>query len=278
MPMTEPIDLDMLAEEARSGSKEALERLVMEVQGYIYNLALRMLQLPMDAEDATQEILVKLITHLGQFRGDSRFTTWMYRVASNHLLNRVQTGKERLLTFDGLAAGLEESLSAGETGMEEAYADSELSEQVKRHCTLGMLVCLSRRDRIVLVLGELLGLAGDEAASVLGLSSAAYRQRLSRARQKLVSFIAQQCGVVNTASACRCHKHVDRKLKAGQLDPTNPMYPDGTPPPRRFNPPTPPDSVEAQALALLCSHPTYAPSADFVQTLRHMFTADDSAL
>lgn len=69
------------------GSKEALELLVARHQRWIYNLALRMVFLPQDAEDATQEILIKLLTKLSTFRGESQFRTWLYRLVVNHLLN-----------------------------------------------------------------------------------------------------------------------------------------------------------------------------------------------
>ena len=88
-------DLNQLVAEANSGSKAALETIVGYAQGYVYNLALRMLQLPMDADDATQEIMIKLISNLNQFRGESQFSTWIYLVASNHLLNMRMREKEK---------------------------------------------------------------------------------------------------------------------------------------------------------------------------------------
>src|ERR1051325_3527416 len=97
-------DLNVLVAAAQNGSREALEGVISYAQGYIYNLALRMLQLPLDAEDATQEILIYLITHLGQFHGGSSFSTWMYRIASNHLLNvRVRDREKNHLAFEGLS-------------------------------------------------------------------------------------------------------------------------------------------------------------------------------
>ena len=82
--------LDALVRLSRAGDRQALERLIEAIQGKVYNLAIRMLRVPADAEDATQEILIKVITHLGEFRSESAFTTWVYRVASNHLLDASQ--------------------------------------------------------------------------------------------------------------------------------------------------------------------------------------------
>ena len=79
-------DLEWLVEAAKEGDRKALEDLISKIQNKIYGLALRMLYNPSDAEDAAQEILLKIITRLSTFRGESAFTTWMYRVAINHLL------------------------------------------------------------------------------------------------------------------------------------------------------------------------------------------------
>src|ERR1700747_1642200 len=84
-----------LVTRARSGDRKALEDLIREHQGWIYNIALRMLFHPQDAEDATQEILVKVLTRLSSFEGRSSFRPCLYRVVLNHLLN-VKRGREEL--------------------------------------------------------------------------------------------------------------------------------------------------------------------------------------
>jgi RNA polymerase sigma factor (sigma-70 family) len=70
----------------RSGHREALEGLVCRHQPWIYNIAVRMLYHPEDAQDATQEILIKVLTRLSSFEGRSSFRTWLYRIAVNHVL------------------------------------------------------------------------------------------------------------------------------------------------------------------------------------------------
>jgi RNA polymerase sigma factor (sigma-70 family) len=78
---------------ARAGDRRALEDLIERHQAWIYNIALRMLFHPQDAEDATQEILIKVVTRLASFEGRSSFRTWLYRIVANHLLN-VKRGRE----------------------------------------------------------------------------------------------------------------------------------------------------------------------------------------
>ena len=79
-------DFMTLIEKANQGSQEALEKVICGVQNLIYNLSLKMLLFPSDAKDATQEILIRIVTHLSTFKGESKFTTWVYRIATNYLL------------------------------------------------------------------------------------------------------------------------------------------------------------------------------------------------
>src|SRR5687767_4658518 len=93
---------------AQGGSRDALEALVGRHQRWIYNLVLRMVYLPQDAEDATQEILIKLVTKLSTFHGASSFRTWLYRIACNHVLNmRRGRAEERRWTFVEYGAALD---------------------------------------------------------------------------------------------------------------------------------------------------------------------------
>src|SRR5258708_15741822 len=91
---SEPEDQNLVSR-ARGGDRKALEDLIERHQAWIYNSALRMLFHPQDAEDATQEILVKVVTGLSSFEGRSSFRTWLYRIVANHLLN-VKRGREEL--------------------------------------------------------------------------------------------------------------------------------------------------------------------------------------
>src|SRR5262245_30379093 len=104
-------DLETLLEQARSGDRASLERLVEQLQQPVYNLALRMLWHPEDARDATQEILIRVITHLGSFRGDSRVRTWVFRIAANYLITARQSRVEAQgYTLDRFATELQDGL------------------------------------------------------------------------------------------------------------------------------------------------------------------------
>src|SRR5882724_12590796 len=93
------IDLAELGRAAAMGDKNAARAILAAVQDDVYGLALRMLGHPADAEDAAQEILVIILTHLGSFRGESAFRTWAWRIAANHLA-RVRRGRRETITFE----------------------------------------------------------------------------------------------------------------------------------------------------------------------------------
>jgi RNA polymerase sigma factor (sigma-70 family) len=90
-----------LIDRIAQGSRDALETLIARHQGWIYNIVLRMVYFPEDAEDVTQEILIKLLTSLSSFEGRSRFRTWLYRIVVNHVLNMKRSRAEELeYTFE----------------------------------------------------------------------------------------------------------------------------------------------------------------------------------
>ena len=85
MSTREKQELSALIEQATAGDKAALETVLTGVQDLVFNLSLRMLGSFHDAEDASQDILLKVMTHLSSFKGESSFTTWVFRIAVNHL-------------------------------------------------------------------------------------------------------------------------------------------------------------------------------------------------
>ena len=213
-------DLETLVSEARAGSRDSLERLVVKIQRPVYNLALRMLWHPEDARDASQEILVRVVTHLSSFRGDSRFLTWVYRIAANYLISARQSRVEAQgLTFEQFDADLADGLSDLPAGSDEWPADQALLlEEVKIGCMHALLTCLDRPHRLAYVLGEILEFEGPEAGRILGISAAAFRKRLSRAREAIVEFTRTHCGLVDTANPCRCVRRLSRAQATGRVD------------------------------------------------------------
>jgi RNA polymerase sigma factor (sigma-70 family) len=188
----------------------------------MYALSLRMLWHPQDAEDATQEILVRIITRLSQFDFRSRLMTWAYRVATNYLLDVKKSCVERQkLSFDAFSQDLLDGLS------NDGPADTErslLTEEVKVGCTLAMLQCLDRPHRLAYVLGEIFDLPTLEAAEAMCLEPPAFRKRLQRAREAIEVFTRAHCGLVNDEAPCGCNRRVPAAVSLGRVRPELPLH------------------------------------------------------
>lgn len=209
-----------LARLAQAGNKDALGALISRHQGWIYNIALRMLGGPPEAEDASQEILVKVITRLSSFRGDSQFRTWLYRVAANHLLNIKRSERsEAQWTFDRYRRELHDIEESELPDLGAASAESKLLvEEARIGCTTGMLLCLDADQRLAYILGAVFGVSDRVGAEILDLSRDNFRQKLARARRDLRSFMNDECGLVNASNPCRCAKKTQGFIKAGYID------------------------------------------------------------
>ena len=211
---------------AQAGNLAALDQLLRQHQPWIFNLALRMVWRRAVAEDATQEILVKAVTHLGSFEGRSKFSTWLYRIAVNHLLNvRKSEMEESRMTFVDMARSLDECQDSDlpdESLL--PIGHGLLVEEAKLGCITAMLMCLDRRQRLAFVLGEVFGVTSDQGAEIMEVSAANFRQLLTRARQDLYQFMQNKCGLVNTANPCRCTKKAGAFMRNGWLDPNRRQF------------------------------------------------------
>src|SRR6188474_770304 len=148
-----------LVRRARNGDRDALERLILRHQAWIYNIAVRMVFQPEDAEEVTQEVLIKAVTGLSSFKGESKFRTWLYRITANHVLNMKRRGGESLPhTFSSYATAINETPDLDLPDPKTVPVEVRLLvEEAKISCTTGMLLCLDRKQRLIFTLGEILG-------------------------------------------------------------------------------------------------------------------------
>lgn len=264
--------LESAVARAQAGDRAALEAVVRAVQKDVHTLALRFLWHPQDAEDATQEILVRIITRIASFRGDSAFRTWVYRVASNSLLTlRKQRMELRAMSAAEFQEDLLQGLSDDFGSTPPAVDRALLLEEVKVGCTLAMLLCLDRNHRLAYILGEIMELDHNEGAQILAISAAAYRKRLSRARAVITSLMTNACGLANPANACRCRKRVDGAIRLGRVDPAHLLFASSAEQARQF--PRVLDEIRhldeiRRGAALYRSHPEPKPSDAFTDWLR----------
>lgn len=210
-------DEDLVAQ-ARNGDWDALEQLIQRHQAWIFNIALRMVREREEAEDITQEVLLKMLTKLSTFQGKSRFRTWLYRIVVNHVLNLKQRHKD--VTFSELGTLMDDipdqTLSDPADG---SLPRSVLIEEAKIRCTKGMLLCLDQRQRLVFILGELFGVKSELGAELMDLSPSNFRQLLTRARHDLYNYMQKKCGLINQANPCRCARKTRSFVERGYLAP-----------------------------------------------------------
>lgn len=281
--------LEEQVQAAAAGDRDAAEAVLAALRGEVYRLSLRMLGHPADAEEAAQEILVLVLTRLASFRGESAFRTWVYRVAVSHLLRR-KRGQRETLAFDTLEERLQSGLRSDAPGVPDAEVEVHARE-IRLRCTSGMLLCLDRELRVAWVLGEIVGLSGEEAASVLEIEPAAFRKRLSRARALLFAFLRRQCGLYDASLPCRCSRQIGPALQRGLFRrgelalACHPVEPIGGQRPLPAG--VTPDGVERsaeevaalqRAAELLRGHPDYAAPEALTARLRRLIRSDELEL
>ena len=212
-------ELQALIDKATAGDKKALETLVASVQDMVFNLSLRMLGTFADAEDAAQDILLKMITHLSSFRGDSSFTTWVFRIGVNHLKNyKKHMFAHCPLSFEYYGDDIENGKIQDVPDLTQNVEKDILAEELKMSCTNVMLQCLDEESRCIFILGTMFKLDSRIAGEILEMTPEAYRQRLSRIRKKMAEFLGQYCGEYGTGR-CKCKDRVNYAIQNHRINP-----------------------------------------------------------
>jgi RNA polymerase sigma factor (sigma-70 family) len=217
-------DWERLVQKALKGDKAATNELLQALQPLVFNLAIRMVVSPQDAEDVAQEVMLRVLLHLGTFDASkASFITWVFTIAKRHCLDMRRRPLEQAVTsFDAYGDSLDQI--PYEDIPEASWSHPETQLLIKEAnvgCMLGMLLCLDREQRMVFILGEIFELDHHSGAAVLEVTPANYRQKLVRARQDLYAFMNQKCGLMDKANPCRCHRKTKGFIAAGWVDPQN---------------------------------------------------------
>lgn len=179
-----------LIERWRSGDERAFEELVARYEKRVYNLCYRMSGNADDAGDLTQEAFVRVYAALPNFRGQSSFATWLYRIATNICLDELRRrGREPARSLDQPAPA-EDGRLMPQTADPAAGPPEEIERAELRAAVLGGIAALQPDHRAVLVLRDLQGLSYEEIAAALGCSLGTVKSRLNRARLALKERLA----------------------------------------------------------------------------------------
>lgn len=217
-------ELLCLIDRAVAGDKESLETVVLGIQDLVFNLSLRMLGTFADAQDASQDILLKVITHLSSFKKESSFSTWVFRIAVNHLKDyKKHMFAHYPLSFEYYGDDIENGNFRDVPDLTQNVERSVLAEELKMSCTNVMLQCLDTESRCIFVLGTMFKVDSRIAGDVLGISPEAYRKKLSRIRKKMAGFLEEYCGEYGKG-ACRCGERVNYAIQNHRIHPAQLDY------------------------------------------------------
>ena len=146
-------ELSALIGQATAGDKAALETVLAGVQDLVFNLSLRMLGTFHDAEDASQDILLKVMTHLSSFKGESTFTTWVFRIAVNYLKDyKKHMFAQFPLNFEFYGDDIRNGKIQDVPDLTQNVERAILAEELKLSCTNVMLQCLDPENRCIFIL------------------------------------------------------------------------------------------------------------------------------
>ena len=213
-------ELLALIEKATGGDKESLETVILSVQDFVFNLSLRMLGSFPDAEDAAQDILLKVITHLSSFKGESAFSTWVFRIAVNHLKNYQKHMFAKFpLSFEFYGDDIKNGNKDDIPDLTQNVEASILAEELKLSCTNVMLQCLDTESRCIFILGTMFRVDSRIAGDILGITPEAYRKRLSRIRSRMADFLTEYCGEYGNGK-CRCTNRVNYAIQNHRINPS----------------------------------------------------------
>lgn len=212
-------ELKALTDKATAGDKESLETLIVSVQDLVFNLSLRMLGSFPDAEDASQDILLKMLTHLSSFKGESSFSTWVFRIAVNHLKNYKKHMFARFpLSFEFYGEDIRNGRIEDVPDLTQNVEKSILAEELKLSCTNVLLQCLDPESRCIFILGTMFKVDSRMAGDILGITPEAYRQRLSRIRGRVADFLKEYCGEYG-GGKCHCADRVNYAIQNHRINP-----------------------------------------------------------
>lgn len=217
-------ELADLVKKATAGDRKSLETIILSTQDLVFNLSLRMLGTFADAEDATQDILLKMITHLASFRGESSFSTWVFSIAMNHLRNyKKHMFAQYPLSFEYYGNDIAHGRTDDVPDLTQNVEKAILEEELKMSCTNVMLQCLDTESRCIFILGTMFKVDSRIAGEILGISPEAYRQRLSRIRKKMADFLSEYCGEYGSGK-CRCRNRINYAIQNHRINPAHLDY------------------------------------------------------
>ncbi len=213
----ETITQNDLIKASLEGDKVALEQLTRRHQAWIFNIAYRMVPDISEAEDITQEILIKMITRLSSFDCEkAAFRTWLYRITANHVINMKKRKKEiNVINIENSKEFINYINEIPDQKLSSRSDYLSLLKEAEAECINGLLQCLDRKQRLVFILGNIFNVSSALGSDIMEISEANFRQILSRSRKKIFNFLNENCGLIDSKNSCRCSLFLQSKVVNG---------------------------------------------------------------
>jgi len=175
---------------SQEGDVDSFEKLIAKHQQKVYNIAYRMMGNEEDAKDAAQEALIKIYKNIGRFRGDSGFTTWVYRIAVNACKDELRKKKHNVISLD-------KETETEEGSFKHEFADQNLKpDELLEQAELNEIIqssiqVLPEQNRVAIILRDIQGFSYEDISKVLDCPVGTVKSRINRGRKLLKDILSQ---------------------------------------------------------------------------------------
>jgi len=175
-----------LLKKSKKGNIESFEQLISAYQKKVYNIALKIVGNHEDASEMAQEVFIKVFKSIGQFKEESSFSTWIYRITTNVCLDEVRKSKNKIKMLS-----IDEDLNVGEGEIKRQFYDSSRLPEISaernemRKVLNQAILSLSFEHRIAVVMRDIQGFSYEEIAKTMKCPEGTVKSRINRARNEL---------------------------------------------------------------------------------------------
>lgn len=199
-------------------TKEELTRLLEEIKNQIFNLSIRMLSNVQLAEDATQDILLKIINQIDTLKDENKFEPWALTIAKNYLLNVIkEDSRFKRISFEVMEKDCNIPMNEFYLNDIPDLDKNKMLIELKISCSQAMLMCLSKEERYIYILSSMFELNSVNGSAIMEITPDNYRQKLHRAKLRLKNFLENNCGLINKSATCKCNKRLDYAISNGRI-------------------------------------------------------------
>lgn len=201
----------------QNGCQESFAHLIRKYQKYIFNIIVRISPNVSfhEAEDISQEVLIKVYNNIPDFRFECTFKVWLYKIVINSAIDFIRKNKKaKQNKWVNLRVSDNEYLEKYHPDLLNNPVEARmLIKEMQIKCLIGFFVCLNQRERAVYIFGTILKLPGKMGAQILEMTYANYRKMHSRSKQKIENIMQNSCSLINKKAKCQCKKALSQCLQ-----------------------------------------------------------------